>query len=98
MLSATLQGFSRSSLCDSAGAKTPLNGVVSSLTVLVLFFCVTPALYYLPSCVLGAMIVMAVAGLIDFRGARDLWLKDKRDFLTMLAALVATLMLGVMVR
>lgn len=91
------QGFSRSSLSDNAGAKTPLNGAISAAVVLLLLFFVGPALYYLPASVLGALIVVAVAKQVDFRSARELWQRDKRDFITMLAALLATLLLGVLV-
>ena len=93
-----MQGFSRSSICDDAGARTPLNGAISALTVILLLLFITPALYYLPNCVLAALIVSSVIKLMDFAGTRRLWNQDKRDFITLLASLFATLFLGVLVR
>ena len=43
------------------------------------------------------MILMAVVKLIDIKGAKKLWEQDKRDFITLAVALIATLMLGVFV-
>jgi SulP family sulfate permease len=88
--------FSRSAVNDNAGAKSQLSNVVSSIVVVLMLLFITPALFYLPKAVLSAIIVMAVVGLVDWRGLKRLWHVDKRDFLTMLAAFLATLFLGVL--
>ena len=88
--------FGRSAVNDNTGARSQLSGVVSALTVALLLLFVTPALFYLPNSVLAAVIIMAVSSLVDVSGARRLWAVDKRDFLTMMAAFVATLCLGVL--
>jgi SulP family sulfate permease len=88
--------FGRSAVNDATGAKSQLSGVVGTFAVILLLLVVMPALYYLPKAVLAAIIVMAVKGLLDVAGARALWRVDKRDFLTMLAAFLATLFLGVL--
>ena len=90
--------FGRSAVCDNAGSKSPLSQAISALTVALLLLFVTPALAYLPSSVLSAIIIMAVTSLIDIRGAVRLWKLDKRDFATFIAAFLATLLLGVSCR
>jgi hypothetical protein len=74
-----------------------MSGIVSALTVFLLLLFVTPILRFLPSSALSAIIVVAVSRLVDVSGARQLWHVDKRDFVTMLAAFCATLVLGVLV-
>lgn len=67
------------------------------MTVLLMLLFVTPALRFLPSAVLAAVVCTAVARLIDVGGARSLRASDGRDFVTMAAAFTATLLLGVLV-
>jgi anti-anti-sigma regulatory factor len=88
--------FGRSAVNDSAGARSQLSGIIATATVIVMLLVVMPALYYLPKAVLSAMIIIAVKKLIDWDGASRLWRLDKRDFLIMLAAFLATLFMGVL--
>ena len=91
-----MAAFGRSSVCDNAGARSPLAQAISALTVLLLLLYVTPALFYLPQAVLSAIIVVAVSGLIDVREAARLWRVDRRDFVILVASFLATVFLGVL--
>ena len=55
----------------------------------------TDYFYYLPNAVLGAIIVVAVFGLIDFAEAKHLWKHDRKDFVVFMVTAVATLSLGI---
>ena len=88
-------GFSRTAVNHEAGAKTGLASVISvGLIILTLLF-FTDLFYYLPSAILGAVILVAVSGLIDIKGALKLWKKDRADFYMLAATFLATLLLGV---
>ena len=55
----------------------------------------TPVFADLPTATLGAIVLLAVSGLFDTRGARRIWRVRRSDGITMLGAFVATLALGV---
>ncbi len=88
-------GFSRTAVNDQAGARSGLAGIISAgLIVLTLLF-LTPLFYYLPNSVLAAVILVAVAGLIDHKEAVRLWRNDRADFWMLLATFIVTLLLGI---
>jgi SulP family sulfate permease len=88
-------GFSRTAVNDQAGAKTPMAGVISALLVGLSLLFFTATFYYLPNAVLASIIMVAVAKLIDLRGAKYLWYARREDFFMMLATFAATLGLGI---
>lgn len=65
--------FSRSAVNLQAGAVSGFSSVFASLTVLTTLFLFTPLLYHLPQSVLAAIIMMAVAGLINAHGFIQAW-------------------------
>jgi MFS superfamily sulfate permease-like transporter len=69
----TAGSFSRSALNLQAGAVSGLSAVFSSLMVIIALFWLTPLLYHLPQSVLAAIIMMAVASLINIRGFVHAW-------------------------
>lgn len=91
----TTGGFSRTAVNDQSGARTTLAAVISAgiigLTVLLL----TPLFYYLPSAVLAAIIMVAVAGLFDSKEMIHLWNTDKKDLSMLAVTFIATLGLGI---
>jgi len=86
--------FGRSAVNDAAGAKSPLSQAISAAVVALLLLFVTPALFYLPSPALGAIIVLAVVKLVDVATMKRLWRVNKGDLLVMAVSLLATLFLG----
>ncbi len=89
-------GFSRTAVNKDAGANTSLAGIITALVVGVVLMFFTPLLYFLPKSILGAIIMVAVFGLIDLHEVTYLW-KVKKDDLALLAiTFFATLGLGVM--
>lgn len=88
-------GFSRSVVNFSAGAKTPLAGIVSAIAMGLLLVGLPRLFDTLPHAVLAAIIIVAVASLIDFSILREAWRYDKADAFSMLATLAGVATLGV---
>lgn len=88
-------GFSRTAVNHSAGARTPFASLVTAgvLTIAVLWL--TPALHHLPKAVLAAVVVVAVAGLVDVSDARKTFRTRRVDFAALLVTFLATLLIGV---
>jgi sulfate permease, SulP family len=88
-------GFSRTAVNHQAGARTPLASLITAAMVLLSVLLLTPLFANLPKAVLAAIVVVAVAGLVDVAGARHAWRTDRWDFAMLAITFVATLGLGV---
>lgn len=88
-------GFSRTAVNHSAGARTPLASVVSAAGVILALLLLAPLLATLPEVILAAIVIVAVAGLVDLREARHAWQVERTDGLALAVTFVATLALGV---
>ncbi len=88
-------GFSRSVVNFSAGAKTPLSGVMSAIFIAILVSGMMGFLEQLPKATLAAAIIAAVIGLIDIKKLRETWSFSKSDFSLMMITILATLFIGV---
>ncbi|HSI93701.1 MAG TPA: sulfate permease [Jiangellaceae bacterium] len=88
-------GFSRSAVNFQAGARTPVATVITAAVVALTAIVLTPAFYHLPYAVLGAIVVLAVLGLIDRRGAISTWRIRRADGVTMVVTFGGTLLLGI---
>ncbi|MFP8487548.1 SulP family inorganic anion transporter [Gracilimonas sp. Q87] len=91
----TTGGFSRTAVNDQAGSRTGMASIISALIIALTVLFLTPLFYYLPNAVLGAIIIVAVAGLFDSYEMKHLWKTDKKDFAMLLATFIATLALGI---
>lgn len=87
--------FSRSAVNESSGAKTTIASLVAALIVILALLFLMPVFQYLPHAVLGAIIFVAVLGLIDTKLARSLWKTDRYDFVMLLSSFLGTLILGI---
>ncbi len=88
-------GFGRTAVQAEAGARTRLTGLVVAVVVAIVTVAFTPLLATLPTATLGAIVVVAVARLVDVSAVRDVASLRRSDFLTLVVAFVATLALGV---
>ncbi len=88
-------GFSRTAVNDSAGARTPLASLITAGIVLVTIAFLTPLLASLPNAALGAIIVMAVIGLMDVPQMRHIAKVKRSDLVGLSVAFFATLILGI---
>jgi SulP family sulfate permease len=87
-------GFSRTAVSYQAGARTGLASIFTAVILILTILFLTPLFYYLPNTVLAAIIMVAVIGLIDVRGAKHLLQVKKIDGWTFLLTFIATLALG----
>ena len=88
-------GFSRSAVNHQAGARSGLASVVSALLVAVTLLALTPLFRDLPQAALAALVIVAVAGLIDTAEPRHLWRVRRSDAVTLAVTFLATLLIGV---
>lgn len=87
----TSSSFSRSAINLYAGAQTGWATLVTVLMVLVVLLWLTPALYYVPSPVLAAVVVAAVSSLFQPGRFVSLWRVLRVEALTMGVTFVVTL-------
>ncbi|XP_048542250.1 probable sulfate transporter 3.4 [Triticum urartu] len=93
----TTGSFSRSAVNYSAGCRTAVSNIVMASAVLVTLLFLMPLFHYTPNVILSAIIITAVAGLIDVRGAAKLWKVDKLDFCACVSAFLGVLLVSVQV-
>lgn len=87
-------GLSRTAVNYQAGVRTRLAGVFTAVLVIIALMILTPLFYYLPKCVLSAIIIVAVAGLVDLKEPRHLFNVKKTDGWIYVFTFVATLFVG----
>jgi SulP family sulfate permease len=91
----TTGGFSRTAVNAEAGAKTNMAGIISAVVIALTLLFLTPLFYYMPNAILASIVMVAVAGLIDWEEAVYLWRVDRRDLALMALTFIATLTLGI---
>lgn len=91
----TNAGLSRTAVNVDEGAKTGIASLVSVLVVGITLLFLTPFFYYLPKSVLGAIILLAVYGLIDLKYPKQLWNQGKDEFYLFLVTFLTTLLIGI---
>jgi SulP family sulfate permease len=89
-------GLSQSAVNDKAGARSQLALVFASVTLALCLLFLTDLLENLPKAVLAAVVLTAVAGLIDAPAMLRMWRVSRIDFLAAAIALVAVLLLGIL--
>lgn len=88
-------GFARSVVNFAAGARTPLASVIAAVFMGVVLLGLTGLFERLPLAVLGATIIVAVVGLVDFATLRHAWHYDRADAVAWLVTATGVLALGV---
>lgn len=88
-------GFSRTAVNDTAGARTPFASLITAGIVLATIAFLTPLFASLPNAALGAIIIVAVVGLVDIAEMRHIAKVKKSDLIGLGVAFFATLILGI---
>lgn len=88
-------GFSRSAVNYQAGAKTPLASLLTALFIALTLLFFTPLFTYLPNAVLAAIVMVAVAGLIDTKEFFHLYALKRIDAATLAITFATTLLIGI---
>jgi SulP family sulfate permease len=83
--------FSRSALNLASGAVSGLSSAFTGLLVLLTLLWLTPLLYHLPQAALAAIIIMAVANLVNPSAFRNAWHAHRHDGIAAIVTFAATL-------
>jgi MFS superfamily sulfate permease-like transporter len=89
-------GLSQSVVNERAGARTQLSLIFASITLAISLLFLTTLLDDLPKATLAAIVLVAVAGLIDTRALVYMWRTSRLDFYAAVTALGAVLVLGIL--
>ena len=84
-------GMSQSLVNESAGARTPLSGLVAALFTLIVVLFASGLLRNLPQPVLAAIVLAAVMGLIDIAALTHIWHFSRTEFFVSIVALLGVL-------
>jgi len=88
-------GFGRTAVNNQSGAQTPFASIISAFVVALTLLFLTPLFYFLPKAILGAIIMVAVFGLLDFKVPPQLWKYTKRDLVILNITLIITATVGI---
>jgi SulP family sulfate permease len=91
----TTGSFSRTAVNDQAGARTNVAGFYSAGLIALTLLFVTDLFTYLPMATLGAVVIAAVARLVDVKEVFYLWKVDRKDFGLLVLTAFATLFIGI---
>ncbi|XP_067439761.1 sodium-independent sulfate anion transporter [Thunnus thynnus] len=73
--------FGRTAVNSQTGVCTPAGGIVTSVIVLLSLAFLMPAFYYIPKASLAAVIICAVAPMVDYQVVAKMWRIRKLDLL-----------------
>ncbi|MFK7810563.1 MAG: SulP family inorganic anion transporter [Saprospiraceae bacterium] len=91
----TSGSFTRSAVNNEAGAASGFASIVTAIVIGLTLLFLTPLFFYVPKCVLAAIILLSVKSLFEFEQAIDLWYTHRSDFFMMLTTFLVTLVLGI---
>ena len=84
-------GMSQSLVNESAGARTPVSGLIAALFTLFVVLFASGLLRNLPQPVLAAVVVAAVMSLIDLHALKTIWRFSRAEFFVAITALAGVL-------
>ena len=87
---------SRSFVVADSGGRSQLTGVFAAGLVAITLVALTPLFRNLPTCALGAVVLITALRLIDLSALRRLWRLRTSDFLLAIITLAGVLVLGVL--
>ncbi|XP_071359423.1 sodium-independent sulfate anion transporter [Trachinotus anak] len=73
--------FGRTAVNSQTGVCTPAGGIITSVIVLLSLAFLMPAFYYIPKASLAAVIICAVAPMVDYHVVANMWRIRKLDLL-----------------
>ncbi len=88
--------LSQTATADAAGARTQLSSLLTSALILATALVLAPIFTDLPNAVLGAIVIAAAVGLMDWREMRRFWRWRRTDFVVAVAALAGVVAFGVL--
>ncbi len=89
-------GTSQSLVNEEGGAKTPLSTAFAAVFILIVVLFFSRLLSALPQPVLAAVVLVAIAGLLNLSTLKALWLDDRSEFVVAMAAFAGVLTFGLL--
>lgn len=89
-------GTSQSLVNEEGGAKTPLSTALAAVFILVVVLFFSRLLSALPQPMLAAVVLVAIAGLLNLSTLKALWLDDRSEFVVAMAAFAGVLTFGLL--
>jgi high affinity sulfate transporter 1 len=89
-------GTSQSLVNEEGGAKTPLSTALAAVFILVVVLFFSHLLSALPQPVLAAVVLVAIAGLLNLSTLKELWGDDRSEFVVAMAAFAGVLTFGLL--
>jgi SulP family sulfate permease len=89
-------GLSQSAVNSKAGAKTPLSLLFASGTIALCLLFLTGMMKNMPNVMLASILLVAISGLLDFKGLRKLWNISLMEFSVAMVALSGVIVLGIL--
>jgi len=89
-------GTSQSLVNEEGGAKTPLSTALAAAFILVVVLFFSHLLSALPQPVLAAVVLVAIAGLLNLSTLKELWFNDRSEFVVAMAAFGGVLTFGLL--
>src|SRR5699024_12412306 len=86
--------LSRTAVNDDSGTKTQVSSIFTAIFILLTLISFTTLFYYLPQTILGAIIVVAVFGLIDLKEVKYLFIVIIIVCWTWIVTVLATVVIG----
>jgi high affinity sulfate transporter 1 len=87
---------SRTAVADSAGGKTQMTSVVTSIVIAAVLLFFTAPLAYLPSAALAAILISSSIGLFDLHSLRRYYRISKPEFRHSIVAMLGVMTIGVL--
>ena len=84
-------GMSQSLVNESAGARTPLSGLIAAVFTLFVVLFASGLLRNLPQPVLAAIVLAAVMGLVKISALQHIWRFSRAEFIVAIAAMLGVL-------
>ena len=81
---------------DAAGARTQVSGLITAALIFLTLILIAPLFQNLPQAVLGAVVIVAVYGLIDIAALRRYYGMRRADFWLAVTALLGVIVIGIL--
>lgn len=86
----------RTAINDAAGAKTQVAGVCAAVVVTAIVFLLAPVMRFLPTSILGVVVIVSALSLFDLRGFLRIWKVRPLEGAFAVTTFVAVLVLGIL--
>ena len=89
-------GLARSAVNAESGAVTLVSTLIAAVLMILALLFFTGAFYYIPMCVLAAVINISVLSMMDFQEMINAYKCDKKDFVVILCTFLCTFFIGIL--